>query len=238
MVRPLVVDELTWAEHTRVLADTWVEYETPHISIVSPTGGGKTYLWRYGLLPLLHEDDQFVILDVKGDDTSISGIPEIRRVRKLPNATMRKLARKTGTPQRYQAIISDREQARAILHTCHAEGNWVIFIDETRAITDRAPQFGLASELDGMWLRDRSRGNIIVAATQAPRFVPASFYEQASHLYIGPILDKRARRRLQEIGGDTDMMERVIAQLRRYEWLYVGPLGEDGKRVTHITRVA
>jgi hypothetical protein len=111
-----------------------------------------------------------------------------------------------------------------------------LILDEERAITDRHPQLGLLSYVEKY--RQRGRGRMsVIGATQAPRFVASSFYEQASHLYIARVEDKRARRRLQEIGGDTDKIDSVVSQLARHEFLYIGPLGAQGSRIMEVTKV-
>lgn len=227
------IDVIPWEDHREILADTWDARETPHVSIIGVTGGGKSYLWRNGLLPLLREE-RVLIIDVKHDDASLADIPNVSRIHKIPHALRRKIR---DDAEIYQLLAVNRDQVREALTTAYREGNWTIILDETRAITDKSPGFSLAGETDAIWLRGRSRGVSLVAATQAPRFVPASFYEQASHIYIGPILDKRARRRLQEIGGDSDAIDKYLGLLRRYEYLYVGPLNESGRREMHITKV-
>ena len=56
-----------WTDHLAYLSEVWEPGQ--HVSIIDPTGGGKTYLATRGLLPLWADYHKGVILlDTKGDD--------------------------------------------------------------------------------------------------------------------------------------------------------------------------
>jgi hypothetical protein len=102
------------------------------------------------------------------------------------------------------------------------DATWVVYADETRLLAD--PAFlGLKDHLDALWISGRSRGITLVAGTQAPRWVPASMYEQPRYFAIGKIRDRRALDRLGQIGGDVDMIRAIVPDLAHHEWLFLGP---------------
>jgi len=102
------------------------------------------------------------------------------------------------------------------------QATWVVYADETRLLADPA-YLGLRDHLDALWISGRSRGITLVAGTQAPRWVPASMYEQPRYFAIGKIRDRRALDRLGQIGGDMDMIRDVVPRLAHHEWLFLGP---------------
>jgi hypothetical protein len=216
------------------MVDAWTIHETPHVSIIAPNGNGKTYLELNGLLPALR-DEQVVFLDVKGWDTEINR-HRLRRIRRLPTRIERNWRDTAPYARHYVFRANDSVETAKLLEKCYAEGGWTIVLDEERAITDRHPSLGLNAQIEKYRLRGRGRV-CLIAGTQAPRWVASSFYEQAHHLYIARIEDKRARRRLQEIGGNSEVIDSVVANLGRYEYLYIGPLQEDGRRIMEVTKV-
>lgn len=198
-----------------------------HISIIAPTGRGKTYLICRGLLPMLERDRRVMLFDVKGDDSELR---MYERCSAFPSRFRRMIA--LSQQEHYRLVVTgDRSGARnqvdQAMASAYKEGDWVLIFDETRAITDpKSPNLNLGPAVEQLWLRGRSRRVTIVAATQAPRWVPASFYEQARYIYIGRILDRRAAMRLSEIGGHTERIQQAIAQLRLYEFAFVDVVGE------------
>jgi len=207
------------------LRRTWRPGE--HFSLIAPTGYGKSYLATRGLLPMWSHT---LILDVKGDDDTLRDAGH-KRVRTYPSrwdllTTGEGPARFRVAPGAYsggQVKVFD-DVFRQVWRSGPGNGDatWTMYADEARLLAD--PKFlGLGRHLDAVWISGRSKGITLVAGTQAPRWVPSSFYEQARYFAIGQIRDTRAVRRLAEIGGDTDMLTAVIPDLAWREWVFVGP---------------
>lgn len=222
---PLIIPQLQWgAVHNR-LDEFWTAQDAPHHSIIAQTRGGKSYLITRGILPLT-ESDRVLIIDNKGDDPTLKGYGR-------PVANLNRITRDLFVDKRkprsqwYRLIVHDDwEQARAqvlkALQVVYSEGDWVVVIDETRALTDpQVPGLRLRAEVERLWLRGGSRGISVVAATQAPRWVPSSFYDQASFAWIGRVEDEAAQKRMLEIGGLTKNMLPQIQQIERHKWLYL-----------------
>ena len=225
-----------WDEVSLEVFKQWKPKHAPHHSIISLTGGGKSYLYTRGLLPM-RGWRRCLILDGKGDDETLEGIG--KRVRTLPTNDPWVRNRREPDSLWYRLIIHEdytkaREQVKDALAHVYRQGNWTIFVDETRQLTDpRAPSFNLRSYVEQLWLRGRSRGVEVVGATQAPRWMPSSFYDQPSFVWIGRINDERAHQRLREIGGLRRGHLGVIARLQKREFLVVG----NGGDYTAITKI-
>lgn len=196
-------------------------------------GSGKSHLIVYGLLPLC-TDDKVCIIDSKNDPTDPIASSGARTVRRLPTKRQR-LIQDDGKPKSawYRLPVWDevsraQDQVGAALQQMYDEGDWVVVIDETRAISDpKSPGLGLQPELDRLWLRGRSRHVAVIASTQAPRWVPSSFYDQCQFVWCSRIRDDRAHQRIMEIGSMTRAHIPHIARVRKRRWLYFDDEEED-----------
>jgi len=197
----------------------------PHHSILGQNGSGKTHLIVYGLLPLCTKDN-VCIFDSKGDDPVLMA-SGARGVRKIPPKWKRALDEDKEKDGWYRLNIYDnipqaQDQVGRALDQIYDEGDWVVILDETRAISDpRSPGLGLQPLLDRLWLRGRSRNISLIAATQAPRWVPSSFYDQCQFVWCSRIRDDKAHQRIMEIGSMTRAHIPHIASVRKRRWLYM-----------------
>jgi hypothetical protein len=216
----------SWASVIRRVDALWQPQFAPHHSIMGQNGAGKSHLIVHGILPLC-TDDKVLILDSKGDDPVLDAAGA-KPVRAIPRQ-LRRVAMDDGKPRSawYRLNIYDehdraQEQVGAALERVYAEGQWIVVVDETRAISDpRSPGLGLQPELDRLWLRGRSRNISVVAATQAPRWVPSSFYDQCQFVWCSRIRDERAHQRVMEIGSMTRAHIPHIAAVRKRRWIYM-----------------
>lgn len=226
----------SWDEVKFDIYDRWRPKNSPHHSIISLTGGGKSYLATRGLLPM-RGWRRTLIIDNKGDDETLRDVG--RTIRQVPKQDPWFRGNSKPDSRWYHLKVSEdwgkaREQVKNALGTCYKQGDWTIFVDECRYLTDpRVPSLNLRNYVEQIWLRGRSRGVEMVSMTQAPRWVPSSFYDQPSFVWIGRINDERAHQRLREIGGLRRQHLPIIARLQRREFLVVG----DGGDYTAITKV-
>lgn len=226
----------SWQEVKFDIYKRWNPTNAPHHSIISLTGGGKSYLATRGLLPM-RGWRRTLIIDNKGDDDTLRDVG--RRVRDIPKRDPWFRKRKEPDSRWYRLMVHEdwnrgREQVKNALAQVYSQGNWTVFVDETRNLTDpRVPSLNLRNYVEQIWLRGRSRGVELVSMTQAPRWVPSSFYDQPSFVWIGRINDERAHQRLREIGGLKRQHLGIIQNLQRREFLVIG----DGGDYTAITKV-
>lgn len=233
-----------WEEvHGRV-GDFWIPGDAPHHAIVAQTRGGKSYLIGNGILKH-KENERVLIIDVKGDDPTYHEIGN--PVDKIPSQFNRSvndwLSEAKPKEHWYRLVVREdwtdaREQVGKALAACYKEHDWTIVLDETRALTDpRPPGLNLSPLVEQLWLRGGSKGINVVAATQGPRWVPRSFYEQAQFHWIGRIEDEDSQKRLREIGGMERYHLPTIKGLQRHHFIYTDNLDEDGIRFRGITKV-
>jgi hypothetical protein len=222
----------SWDEVIARVNKLWVPEFAPHHSIVGQNGAGKSHLIVHGLLPLC-EDDKVLIIDNKGDDKVLLEAGA-RPVKMIPRE-MRRAAFDDGKPKSawYRLVVYDdigkaQDQVGRALEQVYREGSWVVVLDETRALSDpRSPGLGLQPQLDRLWLRGRSRNISVIASTQAPRWVPSSFYDQCQFVWCSRIRDERAHQRIMEIGSMTRAHIPHIARIRKRRWLYMDDEDED-----------
>lgn len=222
----ITIPSRSWQMVMRRVDQFWKAEFAPHHSIMGQNGAGKSYLIVNGLLPMC-VDDKVLIIDNKGDDPVLNS-SGAKPVRKLPS-NLRRVTFDDSKPKSgwFRLVVYDettraQDQVGEALQQVYKEGEWVVVIDETRAVSDpRSPGLGLQPELDRLWLRGRSRRIPVIASTQAPRWVPSSFYDQCQFVWCSRIRDDRAHQRIMEIGSMTRAHIPHIASVRKRRWLYM-----------------
>lgn len=217
----------------------WDPENTPHHSIIGLTGSGKSYLGINGILKPMCPMDRVVILDVKRDDKLVSTTG--RAVRELPrNTWYTKMGRRGDEPfDNWWRIVVHEDTAKAkeqvynVLRRVFQEGNYVLFVDELHYVTSREQGFlGLGAPMEKIYRYGRNKHVSVVAATQSPRWITGSFYDQASFAWIGHIRDELRQKRLLEIGGMSKKELPYISTLQRREWLLSADGGQFFARTT------
>lgn len=222
----------SWRAVIRRVDQLWQPTLAPHHSVLGQNGSGKTHLIVHGLLPLC-VDDKVCLIDNKGDDPVLKA-SGAKPVRSLPRE-LRRVTFDDGKPKSawYRLVVSDnygqaQDQVGRALEHIYKEGDWIVVLDETRAISDpRSPGLGLQPQLDRLWLRGRSRNISVIASTQAPRWVPSSFYDQCQFVWCSRIRDERAHQRVMEIGSFTRAYIPLISSVRKRRWIYMDDEEEE-----------
>lgn len=220
---------VSWEQHLSYLSSVW--HPGQHVSIVAPTGRGKDYLIRHGLLPLW-SGHRVLYIDTKDLDPTLRGFG--KRVTSFPSRFYRFGVKAEGENLWYRLHVRSalagsphRAQRQTVYHalaSAYREREWVIVVSE---ISHLANDLALMPALRDIWKRGRANVTFI-AAGQAPRWLPGEMYDQGSYLYLGPLRDTYARKRLSEIGGNTDEIKAALGQLRRFEWLFVDAINDGG----------
>ncbi|HJS94527.1 MAG TPA: hypothetical protein VJ741_09700 [Solirubrobacteraceae bacterium] len=227
-----VAPRIPWAQHRAWLDHHWEA--GMHVSGVVQTGGGKSYLTRYGLLPLW-TDYRTLYFDVKGDDPTLAGLG--RPVREFPDEE-RGSGPQDDESRIYRLLVPEwefdasrrstggLERARRVaggaLDRAYKQGDWLLVLDETRAFTDTANEFGLGLRgvVENIWQRGRSRRVTLIALTQQPVWMPSSFYSQCTLMYVGAEVDL-SNEHMRDIGGDRDALRRAVSELREHEFVAI-----------------
>lgn len=206
-----------------------------HLTILGPTGSGKTYL-GYQLMDVTTTPEvPGVVLVMKPRDKTVtkwSKTVGYLIVRNWPPTVSPWKPKKprgwvvwpkhTFVPERDEQILHD--VFRRTLLDCYRKGNKFLFGDEVYSL---AEELNLDKELITLWSKGRSMECALWVASQKPTHIPLWAYSQAEHLFLAFDPDKRARDRFSEIGGvDPEFVKHTVMRLKKYEWLYIRR--EDG----------
>lgn len=213
----MTVDQISWADFQSNLL--W--YQGEHVSLIGPTGGGKTTL----ALSLLNRRKLSVILCTKpADDTIDKFQRQNREYRKLTEWSKRHSQdRKVILWPPCRSVEQQNRQRvvmRAAIHEIFAkDGCWCILADEVRYLCEN---LGLKREFNLLWLQGRSLKISLVSCTQRPAWVPLEMYSQATHLFFWQNGDRRDLMRLGGLGGiSPKVIVDEIESLAKHEVLYV-----------------
>lgn len=212
------------------LSDAWDYVSGDHVTIIGPTGSGKTYLGYQLLDAAVSPELPGIVLVMKPRDATVtkwSKTAEFRIVRNWPPALS---PWKPKKPRGWvlwpkHSFDPDRDNAmmytifrRAILDS-YKKGKRIVFGDEVYSL---AVELNLQTELVTVWSKGRSMECGLWTATQKPTHIPLWAYSQAEHLFLHNDPDERARKRFSEIGGvDPKLVERTVLSLAKHEWLYI-----------------
>lgn len=188
-----------------------------HWSMLAITRGGKTTLSTKGLIPLYLEAEIPVLVIDSTSDPKLkkfgSRIPRIGGMKELHKVSVDSLGR------------SAAEEIHRALSKAYSQGDILIYVDEIRHVAD--PKFlGLGMALENIYLFGGKRGVTLGGVTQAPRWVPSSFYDQAKAHFLFRVRDDRSRKRCEEISGDTATLRPLLPELSKYQFAYVSPDGD------------
>lgn len=221
--------EVERLDRKEFLAEYWDYRPGQHVTILAPTGWGKTYLAHELLAATMTPECPAVILAMKPRDATVTSFArklKLRTVRVWPPPSSDRWLRRrprgwllwprhTHDPEvddaRHEVIFR-----RAILDN-YKRGNRITFADETYSLEH---ELDLRKPLNTVWTKGRSMDNGLWAASQRPAYISRWAY-QAHHLFLGD--DPDARQRLGEIGAavDRDAVLRALASLAPGEYVYI-----------------
>lgn len=202
--------------------DQWIWRQGEHVTLVGPTGVGKTSL-EVAILPRR----KFVLflstkrIDDTQDRLRHLGFKTISNVHELhPEVTPRAILRPPW-PDNVSAkelLQLHSEVFREALMYVFRQGHWCVVMDEARYLTH---DLGLSTEAQLLWLQGRSLKITVVAGTQRPRFIPLEAYDQATHLFFWNDPDFSNVARVAELTGvNRNEVLDIVPNLNRYEMLY------------------
>jgi hypothetical protein len=211
-----------------------------HMSVIAPTGAGKT-TYVGGILG----GRRYVLaLDPKGGDSTLGGLG-YERLTSWPGE--RKLAAmvadndQAGRPSRYiiGPVVNtgdDLERLRiatkAALDGAFNMGGWTIYADELQIMTDPR-MMNLRREVDKILIAARDKGLSLVSSYQAPSWVTPHAAKMSTWVAVSYTRDVDVVNRLAEILGRPKAEIRgAIKGLDPHTWIVVGRNPREPLRVT------
>lgn len=226
-------EDVTRYQHREFLDEVWDYHGGEHVTILAPSGGGKTHI-MYELLEVTARPElQAIVYVMKPRDETVDKFTkraQFRIVRQWPPPVNQRLRSKPNgwvlwPKHTFDPDVDDSRQY-AVFRACtldsYKRGNRIIAADETYSLENELPHGGLTKELRTVHTKGRSMECGIWSASQRAAYINRWAY-QAHHLLLGHDPDDDAQRRLSEIGAAVDkaLVREVVAGLRQYEWLYI-----------------
>lgn len=227
--RPIDADITTYDRET-FIHDVWDYGPGDHVTVLAPTGGGKTQL-AYQLLGATAKPNlQATIFVMKPRDETVSKFTaqyNFKIIRDWPPPRLPLFDKKppgyvlwpkeTGDPDADDA--RQEKIFRSALRNLYRKGHKIAFADETYSLEK---ELGMEKELRRLWTKGRSMDTGLWAASQRPVWISRWAF-QAQHLFLGNDPDVDMQKRYGEIGGgiDPDIVRSVTGRLKRYEFVYI-----------------
>lgn len=240
----------TLATFTReeFLARRWRYRHGEHVTIIGPTGCGKTVLGWQLLERCATPTHPAVILVKKPRDGVIREATKRLHYRVVrtwppppvlwpwwPNTPVRsKPPGYVVWPRtRFDDVQADRAAKTAVFRRTlldgYRKGRRILVIDDAYGVIEI---LDLREEAIELWTELRAMDAELWTLFQKPSHVPLWAYSQASHLFLFNDPDKRSRDRFAEIGGvDPDLIRDTVMRLGRHQALYIR---RDGPRMCII----
>lgn len=219
----LDVDRVDWPTFLREIF-RWNQGE--HVSLIGPTGCGKTTL-GVRILPYRRYVAAFA---TKNRDDTMSGLlangyrridewpppPRDNRVVLWPQAPLRLFK----NPETSELLKAQQSTFADALEDMYWSGGWAVYVDEAWYLDTF---LGLRRPINLLLGAGRSNNVSVIMGTQRPVYVTRSMFSEATHLFLWRLTDFQDRKRLLEISGGVDkrrIMEEV-AGLSKHDVLYV-----------------
>lgn len=215
----------------RFLREVWRYERGQHTSFIGPTGSGKTYLALQLLARSVSEELPGYITVMKARDKTVGDFLRDhegwkRTLSYPPPPSVPGMKRPLGWavwPHHTNDPEADDVRHEQIFDRMHrglyVKGDNIIFDDE---VVSLVREMNMKRNLTRIWTKGRSIGSGLWGATQRPAMVPLEMYDQAQHLFLGNIKDKRSQDRFGEISGvDPELVVHVVQKLPKFHWLYI-----------------
>jgi energy-coupling factor transporter ATP-binding protein EcfA2 len=193
-----------------------------HVSIIGPTGEGKSTLG----LAILEErkearDSHIVIIATKPKDETLSrmGWPIITQWPPSYGQNQVILWPRFGSDPE-SAPMKQRKVIQPALVSIFNDGSRVVYFDEAWYLDEKMKLGGM---IDQYLTQGRSNQLTVIIGTQRPRNVPRTIFSEPAWVFFFRTRDNDELKRVSEIGGsvDTAMVRDEIQSLEKYEFLCI-----------------
>lgn len=220
-------------EREEFLSRRWMYKRGQHVTFAGPTDMGKTHFTCQLLERTATAKLPAVVFAMKPKDDTIDEWGtrlEYKEISSWPpplwHTTILKPSGWILKPHiSFDPEIDDAHQYQIFRHAmldCYKRGNKIVVGDELYGLSD----LGLNRHMIALWARARSMGTGLWGGVQKPSHIPLWGYNCAEHLFLGPDPDMRNVKRFGEFGGiNPKIIEDVVPQLEKHQWLYVRRTG-------------
>jgi energy-coupling factor transporter ATP-binding protein EcfA2 len=194
-------------------------FQGEHVTVIGPTGCGKTLLSQ----ELVNARSHVVATGVKHRDDSMAQLTK-RGWTRCDTWQERKKGSNRVLLWPKEADIAKVENVHRkafsyLLADVYKRGGWCVWTDELRYMTDI---LGLRKRYQHMYILARSNNVSLVSAAQRPSHVPLEAYSQASHLILFRTGDERDLARMGGLNGlSAKQVSNTVAELPFHHFLHV-----------------
>lgn len=211
---PAPVEHVDWDTFVR---ERFAWRQGEHVSLVGPTGAGKTTL-ALAILPLR---SYVTVLATKPVDPVLTRLRR-RGYVKVPAWPPPPTAQRVLLWPKFRGRPDLPTQRRAVsdaLVEMFAVGGWTVYADELAYLCQ---MLKLDTDMRLLWQQGRALKLTIVGGTQRPAWVPLELYSQATHLFFWRANDKRDLDRIGGIGSmNPAVVREQVVNLPEYAVLHV-----------------
>lgn len=223
-------------ERQEFIKEVWDYRAGEHVTVLAPTGGGKTQLSYELLGESATPDLQATVIVLKPRDSTVTRFTKehgFKTIRDWPPAKVTLIGKKppgyvlwpkeTGNPQ-----YDDYRHAKIFetaIRDNYRKGKKIIFADEVYSLEHEYKGYAdvnLSKDLIRVWSKGRSMETGLWAASQRPAYISRYAY-QPHHLFLGNDPDKEVQKRYGEIGAgiNSDLVRDLTASLDLYQFVYI-----------------
>lgn len=195
-----------------------------HVTIIGPTGSGKTTLATELVKPRGH----VVALGVKHVDETLAKLT--RKGSEWHRVEQWKRRPKSANRVVLWPKANDLDKVLQVHHDTFSDlfrsvykiGHWTLWMDELTYLTDHC---GLRKPIRSLYILARSNRVSLVGVAQRPAHIPLEAYSQASHLFMYRTGDERDLARQGGLNGtNAKQVAATVANLPPHTFLHVNLL--------------
>ena len=200
-----------------------------HLTIIAPTGGGKTTLLRQ----LVNRRKTNIFFGTKVKDVQYNRLINKHKFRRIESIKeIRPWDTNVLLWPRYKGsipelVLRQRLAFAEALDVIAAQGGWTLWIDEAKYVSEFLK---LRNELTFCLEQLRSLKGTVISGAQRPVFLPGSVLSNSTHVFIAKTTNIDDAKRLADLGGiDTKAVKEEALNLDEFEFLYIRTRGVNAQ---------